>query len=157
MATNISPAISGSTTMGGFMIRVEVHATTTLQETDPGKFQFLVQYQYSGTMKGSGSVPLPVSGNVSSSYDVGHGVRLNYAVTNWTLTSTSLSCTVDASIEHTSFPHLGPDFIYNHVQFAGPLAHVQAARNEQLKARSAELEAALHKAIGVSASALRQA
>lgn len=154
MAINISPTINGSTTMGCFIICVDVQAATTLQETAIGsnQFQFLVNYSYSGTASGSGSVIVPVSGNTSGQVQEADNVVLGYSITNWTLTNDSLSCNLTASISHDAFPDLGPDYIYNNVQFSGPLPSTQAAKNNERIRRAKEIDAAFHKATGVDCS-----
>lgn len=154
MAVNISPPVSGSTSMGCFIVCLDVSAQATLQETAVGsdKFQFQVNYSYSGTISGSGSQTFPVSGNQSGSYDGPDDVVINYSVTDWNQTSTSLSCNVTVSISHTSFPEMGPDYLFQNQTFSGPLPKVQAALNNARLQRAREIDAALHKATGVTCS-----
>jgi len=147
---------SGSTRMGCFIICVNVSATVTLYEAEDGSFYLDIAYKYSGSSSGKGKQHLPVSGNVSGKKPGGHNVVLSYAITNWTLTSDSISFDLTASISHTSKPKMGPDYIFKNQRFAGPLAKQIHAENLERFQKYVELHDKLTKGSGVSVEQIYQ-
>lgn len=148
MATTIDQH-SGSTKMGCFIICVNVQATVALTENQ-GAFDLYVSYSYSGSKSGSGNVTVPVSGNTSGQKQEPSSIVLAYEITNWSLTDNNISFDLTASISHTSFPSMGPDYIFNNQQFKGARQSVKIQADDARFAKYIALHNALQKSAGVS-------
>lgn len=149
MATTIDEH-TGKASLGCFLVCVKVNADVALLEDEKQQFSFNIKYSYSGAKSGQGVTNLPVSGNTSGSIDF-DGARIEYAVSNWNLTGTTISCDLSASVEYTKTPRMGPSTIFKNQLFRGSRASVQHAESQaRFDKKYAAVNAAMQKASGMS-------
>lgn len=150
---------TGTTTMGCFIVCVDVSINAALTEDNDGQFFFEINYNYSGVVSGNGHATVgPIIGNTQGQYSPqGHPeLIIRYEITNWNLTQTYISLNVSLSLEYTNVIHMGPNPVFNNQQFAGNRVKVQLEANQELLAKFQKFDTAIHKAIGVSCSDLYQ-